>query len=233
MAILQRHKNNIYGLTAELTALNSAIGSETTRASSAEGALDSRITSEVATLNGTIDAEVSRAQAAEQALQAAINNILTNADATALNSLAEIVSAFQQADTDINGAITVLSTAALQKANNLSDLPSKSEARTNLGVYSTAEVDSLIGSGGAGGAGVGIGMSNLVVASGAITLPNAPLSGVAGVLNFGTARYTDANGVAYDAPLIATGNASVFNISTDTAGQWDGFTVQVQYLYAL
>lgn len=230
MAILQRHKNNIFGLTAELTALNSAIGSETTRASNAEGALDSRITSEVATLNGTIDAEVSRAQAAEQALQTAINNILTNADATALNSLAEIVSAFQQADTDINGAITALSTSALQKANNLSDLPSKSEARTNLGVYSAAEVDSLIGS---AGAGVGIGMSNLVVASGAITLPNAPLNGVAGVLNFGTARYTDANGVAYDAPLIATGNASVFNISTDTAGQWDGFTVQVQYLYAL
>lgn len=232
MAILQRHKNNIFGLTAELTALNSAIGSETTRASNAEVALDSRITSEVATLNGTIDAEVSRAQAAEQALQTAINNILTNADATALNSLAEIVSAFQQADTDINGAITALSTSALQKANNLSDLPSKSEARTNLGVYSAAEVDSLIGSGGAG-VGVGVGMSNLVVASGAITLPNAPLNGVAGVLNFGTARYTDANGVAYDAPLIATGNASVFNISTDTAGQWDGFTVQVQYLYAL
>ena len=71
----------------------------------------------------------------------------------------------------------------------------------------------------------------LVVTSGAITLTNAPKDGVASVMNFGTVRYTDANGVSYDAPVVGTADPLVYTVSTDTAGQWDGFTVQVQYSY--
>lgn len=229
MAILQRHKNSIYGLAAELTALNQAVSNETSRASGVETTLDGRITSEVATLNTSISAETTRATNAEAALQQAINNILTNADVTALNSLAEIVAAFQDADSTINGAITTLSNNAMQKAMNLNDVADKAAARTNLDVYSKTEVDALTSASGGGNV---IRMESLVIASGAVTLTYPPINGISGVLNFGTVRYTDANSVAYDAPLVATGNSSVFNVSTDTAGQWDGLTVQVQYAHA-
>ncbi|MOA40324.1 hypothetical protein D3C78_1621880 [compost metagenome] len=70
-----------------------------------------------------------------------------------------------------------------------------------------------------------------MVTAGAITLTHAPKGGLNGVLNFGTVRYTSGDGIAYDAPLVATGDTKVFDVSTDTGGQWDGFTVQVQYLY--
>lgn len=65
-----------------------------------------------------------------------------------------------------------------------------------------------------------------------ITLTNTPVNGVGGVLNFGTVRYVDGGGIAYDAPLVATGDPEVFTVSTDTANQWNGFNVQVQYLHA-
>lgn len=71
----------------------------------------------------------------------------------------------------------------------------------------------------------------LVVAGSNITLTNAPKGGIAGILNFTTVRYINGDGVAFDAPVVATGEANVFSISTDTADQWDGFSVQVQYLY--
>lgn len=74
-------------------------------------------------------------------------------------------------------------------------------------------------------------LETLTVTSGQVTLTNAPKNGLSGIMNFGTVRYTDGDGIAYDAPLIATGNSLVFDVSTDTANQWDGFSVKVQYLY--
>lgn len=74
--------------------------------------------------------------------------------------------------------------------------------------------------------------SVVVAGDDTITLSNAPVNGVAGVLNFGTVRLVDEAGIAYDAPLIATATPTVFTVSTDSAGQWDGKSVQVQYLHA-
>lgn len=72
----------------------------------------------------------------------------------------------------------------------------------------------------------------LVVSDGEITLTEAPTGGAAGVLNFGTVRYIDQDtGVAYDAPVVATADPKVFSISTDTANQWDGNTVAIQYVH--
>lgn len=83
------------------------------------------------------------------------------------------------------------------------------------------------------GGGLSITSETLVVSgTDTITLTNAPVGGVGGVLNFGTARYVDGGGIAYDAPLIATGDPAVFTVSTDSANQWNGFNVQVQYLHA-
>lgn len=76
-------------------------------------------------------------------------------------------------------------------------------------------------------------LENLVVAvGGLITLTNAPVGALNGVMNFGTVRYIDETGVAYDAPLVATAQPKEFTISTDTANQWDTKTVAVQYLHA-
>jgi hypothetical protein len=64
-----------------------------------------------------------------------------------------------------------------------------------------------------------------------ITLTNEPKNGVNGILNFSAVRYTDANGVSFDAPVTAGATANEFVVSTDAADQWAGNSVQVQYVY--
>lgn len=76
---------------------------------------------------------------------------------------------------------------------------------------------------------VGVNSESLVVAGSTITLAK-PVASVSSVLNFGCVRYTDSDGVSFDAPVIATATPGEFTISTDSAEQWDGFTVQIQYL---
>lgn len=74
-------------------------------------------------------------------------------------------------------------------------------------------------------------LETLVVAGSNVTLTNAPKGGLGGVMNYGTVRYVDAGGIAYDAPLVATVDPAVFTISTDVADEWNTLSVQVQYLY--
>ncbi len=74
-------------------------------------------------------------------------------------------------------------------------------------------------------------MENLVVALGLVTLTHTPKGAINGIMNFGTVRFVDEGGIAYDAPLVATAQPKEFTVSTDTLNQWDGKTVQVQYLY--
>ncbi len=74
-------------------------------------------------------------------------------------------------------------------------------------------------------------LETLTVAGSEITLSAAPKGGVSGVMNFATCRYVDGNGVAFDAPIVATANPLVFGISTDTTDQWHLNQVQIQYLY--
>jgi hypothetical protein len=59
-----------------------------------------------------VSAEESRAEAAELALGSRIDSVISNTDPAALDSLSEIVSAFEAADSNLNGAITALGTAA-------------------------------------------------------------------------------------------------------------------------
>lgn len=77
-------------------------------------------------------------------------------------------------------------------------------------------------------------LEDVVVTGSTITLTHAPKGGLSGIMNFGTVRrfVTDVDGtVAYDATLAATVNDNEFTVQTDTAGEWDTFTVQVQYVY--
>ena len=91
MAVLQRHKNNIFGLVADLNSLQSQISTEVSRAQGVEGSLSSLSTSakgnlvsainEIVALLGSQSSdlatdlanEVIRAEAAEAALQSAID----------------------------------------------------------------------------------------------------------------------------------------------------------------
>lgn len=80
--------------------------------------------------------------------------------------------------------------------------------------------------------GIAIASETLVVSGNDIELLNAPIGGAAGVLNFGTVRYIDGDGIAYDAPVVSLGGAgNAFSISTDVAEQWNGFSVRIQYAY--
>ena len=113
----------------------------------------------------------------------------------------------------------------LKKASNLSDVADVPTARTNLDVYSKAEADAQIGSGGAI-----FKTESVTVSSDTVTLAYAPKNGV--IFNFAAVRHTDANGVSYDIPTTATGDTKIFNIHPDAAGDFDGLSVTVQYAYA-
>jgi hypothetical protein len=75
-------------------------------------------------------------------------------------------------------------------------------------------------------------METVVISGDDITLTHQPRGGVNGIMNFATVRYTDANGVAWDAPVVATADPKVFTVNADSAGQWDTESVRVQYLYS-
>jgi hypothetical protein len=77
-------------------------------------------------------------------------------------------------------------------------------------------------------------LEQLIVTANKIVLTKAPKAGLNGIMNFGTVRYVDSNGIAYDAPVLADAtdvSGKTFIVSVDTSGQWDTFSVAVQYMY--
>jgi hypothetical protein len=73
---------------------------------------------------------------------------------------------------------------------------------------------------------------SLVVVGDRIVLANVPKDGQ--VLNFGTVRHVDVNGVAWDVPVIADGgdiSGKTYILAADSAGQFDTQSVLVQYPY--
>ena len=196
-------------------------------------------------------------------VQTQINNVLSNVDGVALNSLSEIVTAFQAADSTLNGAITTLASTAstalaaeattaraaeLLLTNNLAseastaraaelvlttDLAAEVSARTAadsaLDVALKAYADNAATQGGSLPK-----LEQLIVTANKIVLTKAPKAGINGIMNFGTVRYVDSNGIAYDAPVLADAtdvSGKTFIVSVDTSGQWDTFSVAVQYMY--
>jgi hypothetical protein len=223
---------------ADYTELSGLVNAEEDRAIAAEGVLRADLSNEVARATGVegvlrtdvdanasaINNEVARATAAEGQLTSDLSAEVARATA-AEGVLQDNVDAEVTRATDEEARIDA---AKLAKASNLSDLVDVSVARTNIDVYSKGETDAAITAGGA------TPMNEVVtIASGKVVLTYAPKNGLNGIINFGTVRYTDSNGVSYDAPLVATANSKEFNVSTDTAGQWNGYSVLVQYLYSL
>lgn len=145
---------------------------------------------------------------------------------------APAIKAAYESNEDTN-AFTDAEKAKLGEALVAGDIATElDEESTDAEVASAAAVVNYVQAQvGAIGPGIVALLETVVVTDGAITLTHAPAGGVNGIMNFGTVRYIDNEGVAFDAPVVATGDARVFNVSTDTAGQWDGNSVQVQYVY--
>ena len=125
--------------------------------------------------------------------------------------------------------VTRATAAEVTLTNGLADLSGVSDnetARTNLDVYSKAEVDSNISAGGA----VFITESLLVTAD-TIQITHAAKADM--LFNFNTVRHTDSNFVSYDMPAQATASGSTtYDLSPNASGDFDGKMVSVQYAYA-
>lgn len=156
------------------------------------------------------------------------NSISAPAIKAAYESNAD-TNAFSDAEKAKVGLVTVTEAIDLDTVVKESDVVSDLAAAADAAVPNAGAVKAYFA---AQPAGVAAASESLVVADGEITLTNAPIGGPAGVLNFGTVRYISGDGIAYDAPVVATAEPLVFAVSTDTANQWDGNTVQVQYLYS-
>lgn len=120
-------------------------------------------------------------------------------------------------DLELNGALLI--------ENNLSDLDDAAAARANLGVYSTAEVDALVGGGGA-------------------SLTVDKINDNAGTMPPGHAVYAKANGHVDSAQANAAGTTECLGLAAEeilttatgpiqtagtlvlTTGQWDTITGQ-------
>ena len=166
-----------------------------------------------------INDEVSRAESAESDLQDAIDAEQTRAEAAELVLRDDLAAEKTRAE----DAEDALDSAKMAKSANLSDVVDVAEARTNLSVYSKAQVDSAIA-----------GQSNktkndtAVIADGKIQFSKAPVGGVDGVA-FGIVRIfgVDAtNPMSYDEVQVTLDGSDIsgktFNVASDVAGEYDG-----------
>lgn len=208
--------------TAEGT-LQDNIDAEVLRATNAEGTLTTNLGNEVTrattaegVLQGNIDDEVQRATTAEGTLTTNLGAEVTRAT-TAEGTLQDNIDAEVLRATTAEGTLTT-------GLANLSGVTDVGAARTNLSVYSKAEVDAAI----AGGGSVFV-TEVLTVDADSITLGHAPKNGV--IFNFSTVRHTDSNFVSYDIPVSVGASANVFNLSPNSSGEFDGKDVVVQYAY--
>lgn len=162
--------------------------------------------------------------------QDSLENALSSASIKAAYELNDDTNAFTDAEKAKLGLVTATQAIDLDNAVLTGDLVQVIGAGAADVAPSTAAVKVYVDEGLATAGSTPI-LESLVVAGGLITLTHVPKGGLSGVMNFATVRLVDESGVAYDAPLVATGNTKEFTVSTDTTDQWDTKTVQVQYLY--
>lgn len=206
MAVITRHISTVAGLTAELSSklLAASNLSDLVSVATARTNLDTDSKAEV-------DAKITAAQLA-------LGTRFRAADVAARDALADLDLAdavfvaddgdgkwavYQPATIDGGGIVTAWDKLADQDALNNS-------------ITTTAFVS-----------------ENVTVTGDTIVLTAAPLSGA--VFNFGTVRNLGNGGVAYDIPVVIDGSdltGKTFTLQPDTASQFDGLTVAVQYAHA-
>lgn len=212
MAIVKRSKEIIYGLPADLANLQAADAAEVIARDSAINAAVTPVSELLATVNGDTSTVGSFRKAIADLIgnaPAALDTLKEIADYIAVNPDATVAAAITS---HVDAAVAALKGSVSASMDTLAEI----EAAVNAVSPVTAKLESLL------------------VAGDNVVLSFAPRDGVAGIMNYATVRYTDVNGAAYDAPVsldVSDSTGKTFIISANTPGEWNGNSVQVQYLY--
>ena len=143
--------------------------------------------------------------------------------------------AFTDAEKDKLALISATTAIDLDKviqSDELNTDPTLASA-TDTQIPSAAAVKAFVQAASNSG-GVVFKTESLVVIADKITLDFKPKDGM--ILNFATVRHVDANGVAYDIPVVndvSDLTGKTFILSPDTTGQFDTKSVVVQYPHTL
>jgi hypothetical protein len=217
--------------------LDAALKAEEVRALAAEAALGVRIDNVLSNTDAAALDSLTEVVTAFQNADSNLTQAIQDLSAAATTDLDAEIAAREAADLVLQGnidsntaAITAEATRATTAEGVLTtNLAAEVAAREAAIAQEVIDRNEAIRIGGSLAK-----LESLTVSGGKITLTYEPKSGLNGVMNFGTVRYFDSsNGHSYDAPLVATANVKEFTVSTDTAGQWDGKSVQVQYVYVV
>jgi hypothetical protein len=186
-------------------------------------AITSHVDAAVAALKGDVTSAMDTLGEVETAIAdeaSARNTAVSDVQSTLIGLIETEVAARELAIlTEIAARDTAISVETAARATSESDLNTALRAYANSVAAQGGSIPVL---------------ESALVTGDSIILANAPKAGINGVLNFGTVRYVDGSGVAYDAPILndATDTTGkTFTIAVDTSGQWNGLSVSVQYVY--
>lgn len=165
--------------------------------------------------------------------QDSLENSLTAASIKAAYESNADTNAFTDAEKDKLALVSATSAIDLDKVVQNDELLTSTTlaGATDTDIPSALAVKSYVDNAASSG-GARFAAESLVVVSDKIMLANKPKDGM--ILNFGTVRHVDANGVAYDIPVVVDGTdatGKTYTLSPDSAGQFDTKSVQVQYPY--
>jgi len=221
-------------LATELAARIADVDAEEAARIAGDADLQSQINNVLSNVDGAALDSLTEVVAAFQAADSTLNGAITSLSSTASTGLTTEVNRATAAElvlrTDLASEVSRAVAAELVLTTNLSqEVADRTAADSDLDIALKAYADNAATQGGS------LPMfESLMVSSSKIVLTKAPKSGINGIMNFATVRHIDTNGVAWDAPISVDGtdiSGKTFIVSTDAAGDWDGKSVQIQYLY--
>lgn len=203
--VVSNLKGSVTAANDTLAELETNLNSEIANRIADVNAEETRATTAEGVLTTAIATEKSRAEGAEQVLTTAVATEKTRAEAAELVLRTDLA-------TEVSARIAAMS--AEVTAREAADTVEMNARKAQAAIPA---------------------LQSVTVAGDKIVLAAAPQQGVAGILNFATVRYVDPTGIAYDAPVAIDASdttGKTFTVLVDVANQWNGLSVQVQYVKA-